>query len=121
MEQSKEYYILHRNKIFETKIEYNETNKDTILKNMKEYYIINKDWLLEHSKEYHKLNRDKITNYARNYQKIQQSINPIYKSITNNCVRIRQALKSNSKAAYTIDLLVVIDLFLPVNSVPAFV
>ena len=105
MEKSKEYYIQHRDKIFETKTEYYETHKDTILQNMKEFYIINKDWLLEHSNEYHKLNRDKINNYARNYDKIQRSTNPIYKLITNNRVRIRQALKSNSKTAHTIELL----------------
>ena len=105
LEKSKEYYIQHRDKIFETKKENYETNKDTILQNMKEYYIINKNLLLEHSKEYHKLNRNKINNYARNYDEIQRSTNPIYKLISNNRVRIRQALKSNSKAAHTIDLL----------------
>ena len=41
----------------------------------------------------------------QNYDKMQRSTNPIYKLITNNRVRIRQALKSNSKAAHTIELL----------------
>ena len=80
-------------------------NKDLILQNITEYYIINKDWLLEHCKEYHKLNRDKINNFARNLNKIQRSTNHIYKFITKNRVRTRQALKSNSKAAHTIYLL----------------
>ena len=60
---------------------------------MKEYYKSNKDRLLQHSKKYHKLTRNKINNYARNYDKIQRNTNPIFKLITNNRVRIRQALQ----------------------------
>ena len=85
--------------------EYREKHKDQILKSRHEYYEKNKIKDVEYKKEYYKLNKNKMLQQHKDNQKLQRYNNPIFRLIENNRVRIRQALKSNSKASNTIELL----------------
>ena len=76
-------------------------NKDK----QKEYRELNKYRIAERKKEYNQLNRDKINDYRRTYENNKIHANTTLWLIKNNRTRIRDALKSNSKATNTIDLL----------------
>ena len=84
---------------------YNEINKDKLAEHRKEYYELNKDTLLVRKKEYYKQHRETIIENKREYNKNRRHTNLIYRLILNNCTRIRDALKSNSKANHTIELI----------------
>ena len=82
----------------------------------------NKEKIAKRDKEYYANNKNEIIKRQNNYNKNRRINNPIYRLIVNNRTRIYDALKSNSKAAYTIYLLGCDRfIFLPVDSVPAFV
>ena len=68
-----------------------------MIKQQNKYNIQSKDNIAE----YRELNNDERNQYKWN----QQNTNPIYRLIDNNRNRIRDALKSNSKATDKIELL----------------
>ena len=114
--RDKEYYDENKDDILKNKQEYYKQNKDDIFKHQQEYYKQNKDEILKYRHEYYKQNKDEILEYRKNhkdsirnqkneYIKNKRNTNPIFRLIENNRHRIRDALKSNSKTAHSIDLL----------------
>ena len=95
------YYQNNKDKIKENK----EKNKDKLIEQRKEYNQINKDKHNKYCKEWRQLNKYKVIQYKKEYEKNRIINNPVYRFIQNNRTRIWTALKSNSKATNTIELL----------------
>ncbi len=68
IQQSKQYYLLHKEQVCETSSNWKKLNKDRIKEYNKQYREINKDKVLEQQRSYKLLNIDKIKIWDKEYR-----------------------------------------------------
>jgi hypothetical protein len=103
--QRKGHYLINKDRILRAGHKYQLVNKDKIKQKKKKYYIENEMKIVDHVLLYQSKNKKKRIEYMRHYttERRKRDINFMLQHRIRN--RIYMALKNNSKAAHTLELI----------------